>query len=50
MKQRLLANVSLRRMVTADDIAEMALFVCSRAGSSITGQALSVCGDHQVLQ
>jgi NAD(P)-dependent dehydrogenase (short-subunit alcohol dehydrogenase family) len=50
MKGRLLANVSLRRMVTADDIAEMALFVCSRAGSSITGQALSVCGDHQVLQ
>ncbi len=50
MKARLLNTVSLRRMVTADDIAEMALFVCARAGASITGQALSVCGDHQVLQ
>jgi NAD(P)-dependent dehydrogenase (short-subunit alcohol dehydrogenase family) len=50
MKRRLLGNVSLRRMVTAEDIAEMALFVCSPAGASITGQALSVCGDHQVLQ
>ena len=50
MKQRLLKTVSLRRMVTAEDVAEMALFVCSPAGASITGQALSVCGDHQVLQ
>ena len=50
MKQRLLKTVSLRRMVTADDVAEMALFVCSTAGANITGQALSVCGDHQVLQ
>jgi NAD(P)-dependent dehydrogenase (short-subunit alcohol dehydrogenase family) len=50
MKQRLLKTVSLRRMVTADDVAEMALFVCSTAGANITGQAISVCGDHQVLQ
>ena len=50
MKQRLLKTVSLRRMVTAADVAEMALFVCSTAGANITGQALSVCGDHQVLQ
>jgi NAD(P)-dependent dehydrogenase (short-subunit alcohol dehydrogenase family) len=50
MKQRLLKTVSLRRMVTAEDVAEMALFVCSPAGANITGQALSVCGDHQVLQ
>jgi NAD(P)-dependent dehydrogenase (short-subunit alcohol dehydrogenase family) len=50
MKQRLLKTVSLRRMVTAEDVAETALFVCSPAGASVTGQALSVCGDHQVLQ
>ncbi len=50
MKKRLLDTVSLRHMVTAEDIAEMALFVCSKAGANITGQALSVCGDHQVLQ
>jgi NAD(P)-dependent dehydrogenase (short-subunit alcohol dehydrogenase family) len=50
MKERLLKTVSLREMVTAEDIAEMALFICSKAGARITGQALSVCGDHQVLQ
>ena len=50
MKQRLLKTVSLREMVTAEDLAELALFVCSRPGAHITGQALSVCGDHQVLQ
>ena len=50
MKTRLLKTVSLRRMVTAEDVAETALFICSKAGASITGQALSVCGDHQVLQ
>lgn len=50
MKQRLLKTVSLREMVTAEDIAEMALFICSKPGAHITGQALSVCGDHQVLQ
>jgi len=50
MKKRLLNTISLRQMVTADDIAEMALFICSKAGASISGQALSVCGDHQVLQ
>ena len=50
MKTRLLKTVSLREMVTAEDIAEMALFVCSKVGAHVTGQALSVCGDHQVLQ
>jgi len=27
----------------------MALFVSTEAGKNITGQALSVCGDHQHL-
>ncbi|MBM3522915.1 MAG: SDR family oxidoreductase, partial [Alphaproteobacteria bacterium] len=49
-RDTILENVSLRTMVTADDIAAMALFVCSEAGARITGQALSVCGDVQVLQ
>lgn len=49
-RDAILENVSLRTMVTADDIAAMALFVCSAAGARITGQALSVCGDVQVLQ
>jgi NAD(P)-dependent dehydrogenase (short-subunit alcohol dehydrogenase family) len=49
MKERLVASTSLRSTVTADDIAAMALFVCSAAGAKVTGQALSVCADVQVL-
>jgi NAD(P)-dependent dehydrogenase (short-subunit alcohol dehydrogenase family) len=42
-------RASLKRMVTADDIAATALFLCSPAGLNISGQALSVCGDVQTL-
>ncbi len=41
-----LVPISLGRMVSAQDIANMALFLASPAGASISGQALSVCGDH----
>jgi NAD(P)-dependent dehydrogenase (short-subunit alcohol dehydrogenase family) len=34
---------SLKRMVKAQDIANMALFLCSPAGRNISGQPLSVC-------
>jgi NAD(P)-dependent dehydrogenase (short-subunit alcohol dehydrogenase family) len=44
-----LESISLRTFVTAQDIANMALFVSTEAGRNITGQALSVCGDHQYL-
>lgn len=50
MEQQYLNKVSLRRMVSAGDIANMALFLCSPAGRNITGQALSVCGNVEVLQ
>jgi hypothetical protein len=36
-------------MVTADDIANMALFLASPAGQHNSGQALSVCGNDEVL-
>ncbi|MEZ5826244.1 MAG: SDR family oxidoreductase [Geminicoccaceae bacterium] len=42
-------KVALRKLVTARDIAEMALFLCSDAGASISGQALSVCGGMEAL-
>jgi len=48
-REESLAAVSLRTFVTAQDIANMALFVSTEAGKNITGQALSVCGDHQHL-
>jgi len=46
----MLSRVSLRRMVSAEDIANMALFLCSPVGANISGQALSVCGNVEVLQ
>jgi NAD(P)-dependent dehydrogenase (short-subunit alcohol dehydrogenase family) len=49
MRQRLLAKVSLRRMVTAQDIANQIVFICSPAGASISGQSLSVCGNVEHL-
>ena len=49
MRQQLLAKVSLRKMVTARDIANQILFICSPAGASISGQSLSVCGNVEHL-
>jgi NAD(P)-dependent dehydrogenase (short-subunit alcohol dehydrogenase family) len=46
-KQVLLETTSLRAFVTAQDIANMALFLATDAGKHISGQALSVCGDMQ---
>jgi len=44
MRGRLLASVSLGVMVTAQDIANTALFLATDAGKHISGQAISVCG------
>jgi NAD(P)-dependent dehydrogenase (short-subunit alcohol dehydrogenase family) len=45
METQYLKQVSLRRMVEPEDIAAMALFLCSPAGANISGQAISVCGN-----
>jgi NAD(P)-dependent dehydrogenase (short-subunit alcohol dehydrogenase family) len=37
--------VSLRRFTKPEDVASMALYLCTPAGSFISGQALSVCGN-----
>ncbi len=50
MRERLLANVSLRSSVTPDDIAAMILYLASSAGARISGQALSVDGGVEVLR
>lgn len=49
MRQRLLSKVSLRSMVTAQDIAQQIIFICSAAGAAISGQSLSVCGNVEHL-
>jgi NAD(P)-dependent dehydrogenase (short-subunit alcohol dehydrogenase family) len=49
MEKRYVSQASLRRMVTADDIAGMAVFLASPAGYNISGQALAVDADTQYL-
>lgn len=41
------AAVSLRTMVSADDVAALILFLCSEAGARISGQALAVDGNAE---
>ena len=48
-KRELLSKVSLRRMVSPAEIANMALFLATEAGRNISGQALSVCGNVESL-
>ena len=50
MRQQYLERISLRRMVTADDVALTCLFLCSPAGRNITGQAISVDGNVEYLK
>ncbi len=50
MKRQYLEAVSLKRNVDAGDIANMALYLASPFGASITGQAISVCGDVQMMK
>ena len=47
--ERSLAAVSLRCFVTQQDIANMALYVCSPFGATISGQAISVDGGTEAL-
>lgn len=49
MREQYLKRISLRRMVTADDVALMCLFLCSPAGWNVTGQAIAVDGNVEYL-
>jgi NAD(P)-dependent dehydrogenase (short-subunit alcohol dehydrogenase family) len=49
MEQQYLSRISLRRMTTPEEVAATALFLCSPAGMGISGQAISVCGNVEVL-
>lgn len=49
MRDEYLRKISLRRMVSVDDVAAMALFLCSPAARNITGQAISVDGNLEYL-
>jgi NAD(P)-dependent dehydrogenase (short-subunit alcohol dehydrogenase family) len=48
MTEKVVACSSLRCFVTQHDIANIALYLCSPFGATISGQALSIDGDMQV--
>ena len=49
MREEYLKKVSLHRMVSADDVALMCLFLSSPAGQNISGQAIGVDGNMEYL-
>jgi NAD(P)-dependent dehydrogenase (short-subunit alcohol dehydrogenase family) len=50
MRRQYLDAVALKRNVEVEDIANMALYLASPYGANITGQAISVCGDVQMMK
>lgn len=48
-REEYLRKMSLRRMVSADDIAHMALFIASNLARNISGQAISVDANVEYL-
>ena len=49
MDRQYLERTSLRRKVSADDVAGMMLFLCSSLGQNISGQSLGVCANVESL-
>ncbi len=49
MQAEALSFVSMRTTVTPQQLADAILFICSARGRTISGQAISVCGDTQML-
>jgi NAD(P)-dependent dehydrogenase (short-subunit alcohol dehydrogenase family) len=49
MESRLLQKTSLRQKVSESEVAEMALYLASPAGRSISGQSISVCANVEYL-
>jgi len=49
LREQFLSKISLRRMVSAEDVAALALFLCSPAARNLTGQAVSVDGNVEYL-
>ena len=49
IRNRMLAGTSLNTTVTAQDIANMALFLATEPGKRISGQDIAVCGGSRYL-
>jgi NAD(P)-dependent dehydrogenase (short-subunit alcohol dehydrogenase family) len=49
VEDEFLSYVSMHTMVTPQQLADMILFICSPRGRTVSGQALSICGDVRML-
>jgi len=49
MEKLVFSYTSIKEYVTPEQLADLVVFVASPAGKTISGQALSVCGDTQML-
>jgi NAD(P)-dependent dehydrogenase (short-subunit alcohol dehydrogenase family) len=49
MERTAFSYTSIKEYVTPDQLADQILFMCSPRGKTISGQAISVCGDTQML-
>jgi NAD(P)-dependent dehydrogenase (short-subunit alcohol dehydrogenase family) len=49
MESLAFSHTSIKEYVTADQLADLVVFVASARGRTISGQALSVCGDTNML-
>jgi enoyl-[acyl-carrier-protein] reductase (NADH) len=50
LESEILQAVSLRKKVTAQDVANTIAFLCSDHGSIIAGEAISVCGNQEYIR
>jgi NAD(P)-dependent dehydrogenase (short-subunit alcohol dehydrogenase family) len=49
MEKTAFSYTSIKDYVTPEQIADQILFMCSPRGKTISGQAISICGDTQML-
>jgi NAD(P)-dependent dehydrogenase (short-subunit alcohol dehydrogenase family) len=49
MERTAFSYTSIKDYVTPEQIADQILFMCSSRGRTISGQAISICGDTQML-
>jgi NAD(P)-dependent dehydrogenase (short-subunit alcohol dehydrogenase family) len=49
-KREAVEHVSMKRMVSAQDIANMIVFLASDAGKHVSGQSMPVCGNVETLR
>ena len=49
MERTAFSYTSIKDYVTPEQIADQILFMCSPRGKTISGQAISICGDTRML-